>query len=528
VAASCPIPVRNQIISLFRERVAERYGVVPFEHQRAYWAASDGLTLLDVPDPQGLRILTRKDALLPLDQPEAFLDIEMAGQKVPCAITRRMAVPREVGRARFLADLGAFKVGKSFGAALWASGFAAVDGSKVSLVGLEYDICEPEFTYLIEFLLSEKGMNLKYETCTNRPRNGDMYLKLKNGTIYEARSWERKDSLKGKEIDAYLYCEAYQLPGIECFTNFSQNLRAREGFALFATTPDRPWIKTLKELAEEDPEWFCISGVRAEENPFTFDAKAKQRDVKLMTREKYAIHYEGKIGDFVGRVFNYQRGERQFTAGSHPELFRGGSGPENLLIPDGWEVVGGADTGTFYTGLLVAFSPAGDAFVIDEFPNYRYVAGLAERDEDITIPEWSRAVVAAAHSRGGRAAFWADANSQFRPEVAHYGLTLLKNTATREHRTEVAREYFQHGKVYLAPWLEILPFELENAAWPEEATAAGRFERVKDRDHTLDCLEHILCKRPMGRGIAPSARKGQWRDQFRPKSADTGIHLRRH
>jgi hypothetical protein len=46
--------------------------------------------------------------------------------------------------------------------------------------------------------------------------------------------------------------------------------------------------------------------------------------------------------------------------------------------------------------------------------------------------------------------------------------------------------------------LSILPFELENACWPEEASAAGKFARVKDRDHTLDCLEHILSKRPHG------------------------------
>ena len=41
--------------------------------------------------------------------------------------------PRPEGRARFLTDLGAFKIGKSYGAALWASGFAAVPGARVSL-----------------------------------------------------------------------------------------------------------------------------------------------------------------------------------------------------------------------------------------------------------------------------------------------------------------------------------------------------------------------------------------------------------
>jgi hypothetical protein len=105
-----------------------------------------------------------------------------------------------------------------------------------------------------------------------------MFLELQNGSRFEAKSWERKDSLKGKEIDAYLYCEAYQLPGIECFTSFSQNLRARRGYAYFATTPDRPWIKQLHELGHgNDPEWHCTCSVGAEVNPYTFDQKAKER-----------------------------------------------------------------------------------------------------------------------------------------------------------------------------------------------------------------------------------------------------------
>ena len=217
--------VRDQLVSLFRERVCERMEITPFLHQRHVWAATEGLELTGIMDPDGVPVKGNDGSIINIGVRE-----------------------REAGRARFVADLGAFKIGKSFGAALWASGFAAVPDSRVSLVGLEYSICEPEFNYLCDFLLSQQGMNLKPKTLTNRPRQGDMFLELQNGSRFEAKSWERKDSLKGKEIDAYLYCEAYQLPGIECFTSFSQNLRARRGYAYFATTPDRPWIKLLHEL----------------------------------------------------------------------------------------------------------------------------------------------------------------------------------------------------------------------------------------------------------------------------------------
>lgn len=494
---------RDGLISLFRERVCETLGVAPFLHQRTVWAAADGLELTGELDINGQTVR------------DADGNIVRVGVKA-----------RPQGRARFLADLGAFKIGKSYGAALWASGFAAVPGSLVSLVGLEYDICAPEFSYLCEFLLSERGMNLKADSLQNRPRDGKMWLDLPNGARYEARSWERKDTLKGKENDAYIYCEAYQLPGIECFTGFSQNLRARRGYAYFATTPDRPWIKLLHEMGHgHDPEWHCTCSVPADSNPYTFDATAKVRDQKLMTREKFEIHYNGQMNDFVGRVFNFSKGERVFNAQTHPHMFVDGQ----LTVPSGWEVVGGADTGTFYTALLVAFSPDGEAFVLDEFPNYRYIAGEPERDEALSIPGWANRVVGRSLELGGRSAFWADANSQFKGELRNYGINLLPAKVPVETRTEIAREYFEHKRIWLAPGVTVLPFEVENAAWPEEASMAGKFARIKDRDHTLDCLEHILARRPLGR--RPTASKtGTWAESmgYMKKQTNGNIHIGRN
>lgn len=493
------------MISAFRERVCERLGVAPFLHQRLVWAASDGLELTGDESPDGLSVQLDRDHVV------------------------KVAVrPRPQGRARFLADLGAFKIGKSFGAALWASGFAIVPQAKVSLVGLEYDICEPEFNYLVDFLLSESGMNMKATSLQNRPRDGKMYLDLETGAKYEARSWERKDTLKGKENDAYIYCEAYQLPGIECFTGFSQNLRARRGYAYFATTPDRPWIKLLHELGHgADPEWHCTCSIGAEVNPWTFDQTSKDRDKKLMTREKYEIHYNGQMGDFVGRVFNYNRGGSIFTPSSHPQLF---DAEGRISVPAHWEVVGGADTGTYTSGLLVAFDPDGIAYVLEEFPNYRYVAGTPERDEQETIPTWSRRVLRAIQQHHGRSSMWADPNSQFKMELRNYGIALLPAHIPVEARTEITREYFEHKRIFLAPTLDALPFELENAAWPEEASASGKFQRVKDRDHTLDCLEHILARRPFGRVLEASKPKGSWAAGAGLKAMKTGTnpHLGRN
>lgn len=490
-----PNHLRDQAVTAFRQRLCDALDFVPFPHQAAWWLAADGLILGDRLDPDGYLV----------QNPDGIRE-------------RRQVFHRPGGRAKVIADLGAFKVGKSKGAGLFAASFGCIPDGRVSLVGLEYDICAPEFDYICDALLSESGLGMQAKSLQNRPRDGRMWLDLPNGCRFEAKSWERKDSLKGKEIDCYIFCEAYQLPGIEVFTANSQNLRARQGYSIFPTTPDRPWVQIFHELGHgTQPDWHCTCGVSADVNPYTFDAKAKARDAGLMTREKFAIHYEGKLGDFVGRVFNFQRGMRQFTTQTHPHLWHDTEQPAtlaNFRVPQDWELVNGADTGTFYTAASVLFSPQGQAFVVGEWPNYRYVAGQAERDEDVTIPQWATAVTIGVDRLGGRPNFWADKNTQFKKELRNHGMTLLGSDKPLEARTEIAREYFQHEVIWLAPWLSVLPFEIENACWPDEASAAGKFARKKDRDHTLDCLEHVLSRRPRAR-VAPAKKTGTtWVEQF--------------
>lgn len=509
MAGLVPNSLRDEMMTAFRDAICERLDVVPFLHQREVWAAGDGMMVIGLGTPQnGVPILTEEKKI-------AYVE----------------TCPRPQGRARLLADLGSFKIGKSYGAALWGAGFAVVPGARISLVGHEYDMCEPEFNYIIEFLLSERGMNMKATSVQNRPRDGKMWVDLSNGTRYEAKSWERKDSLKGKEIDAYIYCEAYQLPGISCYTDFSQNLNVRQGYAYFATTPDKPWVKILHDNGHganpQTLDWHCTCGVGADANPFSFDAKAMARDEGLMSREKFAIKYRGAMGEFVGKVYPYMVGDKQFNASTHPFLFRNNqTSKDALTIPQEWDIVGGADTGTFYSGLMVAFDPEGNAFVIDEFPNYTYQGQEADRDESITIPGWAMRVNRAFQAKNARLGLWADPNSQFKGELLNYGITLLPQKVPVETRTEITREYFQHGRIFLAPWLRVLPFELENAEWPEEVSATGAFKRMKTRDHTLDPLEHILARRPYGRAQR-SANPASWAEAqgWKKRTVSGNIHL---
>ena len=178
-------------------------------------------------------------------------------------------------------------------------------------------------------------------------------------------------------------------------------------------------------------------------------------------------------------------------------------------LPSTWRLLWAGDTGTYMSAACVAFPPdTFDAYVLAEFPNYRYVGGEIELLGE-SIPEWARVVTTANTLLTGSARVkgWCDENSQFKTELQNYNIHWQGNSRQLELRVEIAREYFQNRRVWMAPWLSVLPYELEHAVWPDDTNSAGRFNREKTNDHTLDCLEHILSRRPRHKHLV--ARKGK-------------------
>lgn len=147
-----------------------------------------------------------------------------------------------------------------------------------------------------------------------------------------------------------------------------------------------------------------------------------------------------------------------------------------------------------------------EAFVVAEFPNYRYVGGEIEL-LGYSIPEWSREVLAEfkCYCPGKtKMDLWCDENSQFKSELKNYKLIARGNKRHITLRVEITREYVNNGRLHLAPWLSVLPWEMEHAAWPPESTSAGKFERLKTDDHTLDTVEHPLSRRPKHKSMVES------------------------
>jgi hypothetical protein len=177
----------------------------------------------------------------------------------------------------------------------------------------------------------------------------------------------------------------------------------------------------------------------------------------------------------------------------------------DLKLPEGGEFLLGADTGTYMAALLAWIEPgdSGNVFILAEVPNYHYVGGEIELI-GMSTPEWASTVVETYRHfhNTTKVHGWVDPNSQFRRELLHYDLVLHANHRGLELRVEIAREYMQAGKVFMAPWLDVLPYELENARWPDQETVGGKFVREKRNDHVLDGFEHILSRRPRSRQIA--------------------------
>ena len=490
---------RDEIAPRIRRQLWDKLGMAPFPHQAKIWAALEGYDLTEVPG-EGMSIML----------PDRTL-------------SSRVLQPRVGGPARFAADLAAFKAGKSFGGAMFVAPELCIPGVSWDLVGAEYTACEPEFGYILDALFSEKGFNLPLKkpnhpgiyavSIQNRPRAGVMVCRLSNGSQVEARSYERKEGLKGKKRDGYLGCEVYQLPGIVWFTDIKQNLQELNGKMISCTTPDSAWLEIYHELGADPelPEWFCISGVSREENPETYSEHVKETDRKIMTREKHAIAHDGVLGQYVGSCYSYQRGQRVFTTETHPHLWKNleaGSTRENCRIPLNWQIVGGGDTGSKYSSVVAAFSSdeKPHLFFLDELANYRYVATELEQDETMTLSNWYEGSRQRSLYWGGDGSFWVDHNSQMKIDASiSSGMTLLPARVGPEARTEIFREYFQHDRVWIAPWLEILPYEIEMARYPPKETSTGVWRRIKEKDHTLDPAEHIAAQR--GRGSKVKAAK---------------------
>ena len=155
---------RDFLARLNRERLLDVKRMRPLPHQAAVWAAFDGLVLSDssiesfpietVAGSPDLGLYYEFRTPIPNDATDVLC--WSGNEDEPeYRIERRPLSLRGNGPARFVSDLAAYKAGKSFQAGVLLAAELLVPGIIWDIIGMQYTICEPEFAYIADLLLSE-------------------------------------------------------------------------------------------------------------------------------------------------------------------------------------------------------------------------------------------------------------------------------------------------------------------------------------------------------------------------------------
>lgn len=199
---------------------------------------------------------------------------------------------------------------------------------------------------------------------------------------------------------------------------------------------------------------------------------------------------------------------------------------DHLRLPASTEFKLGAHVGRFSSAVILALIPEYPVFVVEEIPNYHYVGDGEIELSGLTTVEWGELVVRTWRSYAGKEArctALVDPDTQFSKEMARCKLRLRKNVNHGpELRCEVTREYFHDNKIFLMPWLTVLPSEISSARWPPEESSAYKV-RATGRDYTLLALEQVICRRPVAKAVEKPA-ISHWVEQ---RIRDNGGNIRK-
>ena len=160
----------------------------------------------------------------------------------------QLAAHDSEARIRLIA--GGERAGKSRSAAMELAG-RFLEGQLYWLVGPDYDLCRPEFAYLIEALEALDAI----ETLAT-PTGQSNRMLLRNGTVIATRTAQRAMRLAGQAPDGILGCEAAQL-SYESFLRLSGRLAERRGWLWLSGTFEgsRGWYaERFRAWQTDNPE----------------------------------------------------------------------------------------------------------------------------------------------------------------------------------------------------------------------------------------------------------------------------------
>ena len=194
--------------------------------------------------------------------------------------------------ARIRLIAGGERAGKSRSAAMELVG-RFLEGQLYWLVGPDYDLCRPEFAYLIEALESLDAI----ETLA-APTGQSSRLLLRNGTLITTRTAQRAMRLAGQAPDGILGCEAAQL-SYESFLRMSGRLAERRGWLWLSGTFEgsRGWYaEKFRAWQSDNPDQAASFSIPSWSNRTLFPGGREDPEIERLALAYPADLFQERLG----------------------------------------------------------------------------------------------------------------------------------------------------------------------------------------------------------------------------------------
>ena len=238
----------------------------------------------------------------------------MGAGGIPALYAEQRAAHDSEARIRLIA--GGERAGKSRSAAMELAG-RFLEGQLYWLVGPDYDLCRPEFAYLIEALEALDAI----ETLAT-PNGQSNRMLLRNGTVIATRTAQRAMRLAGQAPDGILGCEAAQL-SYEAFLRLSGRLAERRGWLWLSGTFEgsRGWYaERFRAWQTDNPEEAASFSVPSWANRTLFPGGRADPEIRRLETTYPSDLFQERFGGVpcppVSLVF------REFEPAAHVRTIR--------------------------------------------------------------------------------------------------------------------------------------------------------------------------------------------------------------
>jgi hypothetical protein len=211
--------------------------------------------------------------------------------------------------------------------------------TQIWVVGPTYSLAEKEFKVIWNDLMVRRGLgkDKRIRRAYSVPQ-GQMYIKFPWGSVIEAKSADKPETLVGEALDHVIMSEAAKHQWKTWDQYIRPALADKQGSADFVSTPEgyANWFYEMWQLGQQEdlPEydsWRFPSW----NNIISFPGGREDPEIKLLERtltpERFAQEIGAEFGSFVGKIFSeFQEETHVKRLDFRPEL------PNYMCIDFGW------------------------------------------------------------------------------------------------------------------------------------------------------------------------------------------------